>query len=69
MYDDRVVVMNEATKVSVECDVMDFNEKKKLIAVVNQVKISMYYENRTKKYIGTMAGMDFISDGPKELGV
>ena len=69
MYDDKVIVVSEATNISVECDVMEFSHRKRLIAVVNRIKITMYYESQTKKYIGTAAGLNFMSDGPKEHGV
>ncbi len=48
----------------VEAEVHEFKEKQKLVVVLNKsVKLPMVWNG--KVYEGKMAGLDFISDGPK----
>lgn len=52
-----------STKV-VEAEVHEFKEKERLIVVLNKsVKLSMKWNGRM--YEGAMAGLDFLSEGPK----
>jgi hypothetical protein len=71
--------MNEtyATECQVECvengnkldaAVDRFQKGKYLSVYMNTVKVNLQYDIRTKTYIGAMAGLEFISIGPKLLG-
>jgi hypothetical protein len=47
---------------------MDFKPQRMLTVTLNRsVKVSLNYLERTKIYVGTMAGVEFTSDGPKEV--
>jgi hypothetical protein len=62
--DSKCLIENEKTHKIVEAEVHEFKERERLVAVVNRsVKVSMVWNG--KFYEGKMAGMDFISDGPK----
>jgi hypothetical protein len=63
-HSDKCVVTQDATGKSVEAEVMAFNEGRNLTVVMNKsVKMLMTWNGRV--YEGRMAGMDFISNGPK----
>jgi hypothetical protein len=63
-YDSKCIVTQDTTGKSVEADVMAFNEGRNLTVVMNKsVKLLMNWNGRV--YEGRMAGMDFVSNGPK----
>ena len=63
-YDQTCDVVQESTKRIVKAEVMAFNEGRNLTVVMNKsVKLLMSWNG--KVYEGRMAGMDFISNGPK----
>ena len=63
-YDSQCAVRNVNSGKSVDAEIMDFNEKRNLTVVMNKsVKLLMNWNGRA--YEGRMAGMDFISNGPK----
>ena len=63
-YDSTCKVINEKTKAAVDAEIMAFNEGRNLTVVLNRsVKLLMNWNGRV--YEGRIAGMDFISDGPK----
>ena len=63
-YDSQCSVKNVNSGKSVDAEIMDFNEKRNLTVVMNKsVKLLMNWNGRA--YEGRMAGMDFISNGPK----
>jgi len=63
-YDETCDVIQESTKRIVKAEVMAFNEGRNLTVVMNKsVKLLMSWNG--KVYEGRMAGMDFISNGPK----
>lgn len=63
-YDSHCDVTQENTGKSVRAEVMAFNEGRNLTVVMNKsVKLLMNWNGRV--YEGRMAGMDFISHGPK----
>jgi len=63
-HSETCTVIQEATKRQVEATVMAFNEGRNLTVVMNKsVKLLMNWNGRV--YEGRMAGMDFISNGPK----
>lgn len=61
---DTCTVKQAASGKIVEAVVHEFKEQNKLIVVLNKsVKLNMTWNGRV--YEGKMAGMDFVSDGPK----
>ncbi len=62
--DTKCQVKQANTSKLVEAEVHEFKEKSKLVVVLNKsVKLNMVWNG--KVYEGKMAGLDFISDGPK----
>ena len=63
-YDETCDVTQESTKRTVKAEVMAFNEGRNLTVVMNKsVKLLMNWNGRV--YEGRMAGMDFVSNGPR----
>jgi hypothetical protein len=63
-HGDKCIVKQEKSNKEVEAEVFHFNEKKTLTVVLNKsVKMTMTWNG--KIYEGRMAGLDFVSDGPK----
>lgn len=63
-YDSHCDVKQESTGKLVKAEVMSFTEGRSLSVVLNKsVKLTMTWNG--KVYEGRMAGMDFISNGPK----
>lgn len=63
-YENTCEVIQENSGKRVQAEVMAFNEGRNLTVVMNKsVKLLMTWNGRV--YEGRMAGMDFISNGPK----
>lgn len=63
-YDSHCDVKQEGSGKVVKAEVMSFTEGRSLSVVLNKsVKLVMTWNGRV--YEGRMAGMDFISNGPK----
>ena len=63
-YDSHCEVIQESTGKRVRAEVMAFNEGRNLTVVLNKsVKLLMSWNGRV--YEGRMAGLDFVSNGPK----
>lgn len=63
-HSDKCIVTQEGSGKSVEAEIMAFNEGRNLTVVMNKsVKLLMNWNGRV--YEGRMAGLDFISNGPK----
>lgn len=63
-YDATCDVTQESTNRTVKAEVMNFNEGRNLTVVMNKsVKLLMNWNGRV--YEGRMAGMDFVSNGPR----
>ena len=63
-FENTCAVKNVNSSKIVEAEVMNFNEGRNLTVVMNKsVKLLMNWNGRV--YEGRMAGMDFVSDGPK----
>jgi hypothetical protein len=63
-YDSTCEVTQENTGKRVQAEVQSFNEGRNLTVVLNKsVKLLMNWNGRV--YEGRMAGLDFISNGPK----
>jgi hypothetical protein len=62
--DTKCQVKQANTSKLVEAEVHEFKDKDKLVVVLNKsVKLNMIWNG--KLYEGKMAGLDFVSDGPK----
>ena len=62
--DTKCTVKQANSGKTVEGEVHEFKEKSKLVVVLNKsVKLNMVWNG--KLYEGKMAGIDFVSDGPK----
>ncbi len=63
-HENQCDIIQENSSKSVKAEIMEFKEQEKLIVVLNKsVKLSMKWNGQV--YEGKMAGMDFISTGPK----
>jgi len=63
-YDATCEVRQESSGRIAQAEVMAFNEGRNLTVVMNKsVKLLMNWNGRV--YEGRMAGMDFVSNGPK----
>ena len=62
IVDNKAMITNTKSDVSVEVEVDNFREGQRFDAFVATNKISMNWNG--KIYVGNMAGMEFISEGP-----
>lgn len=63
-YESTCKVVNEKTGASVDAEVVSFNEGKSLNVVLNRsIKLQLNWNGQI--YEGRVAGMDFVSKGPK----
>lgn len=63
-YDSHCEVKQDNSGKIVQAEVMAFNEGRNLTVIMNKsVKLLMNWNGRV--YEGRMAGMDFVSNGPK----
>lgn len=63
-YENTCTVKNANSGKSLEAEVMSFNEGRNLTVVANKaIKLLMTWNGR--QYEGRMAGIDFVSEGPK----
>lgn len=68
MYDDICKILCLDTNISTTGEILDFKPEKKLIVSINRtIRMDLEYNTRKKKYIGKAAGMEFVTDGPKQL--
>ena len=62
--DSKCQVKQANSSKLVEAEVHEFKDKNRLVVVLNKsVKLNMIWNG--KVYEGKMAGIDFVSDGPK----
>ena len=52
----------------IEGEVDKFQKERYLSVYMNTVKVNLQYDKRSDSYIGAMGGLEFISNGPKQLG-
>lgn len=63
-YETTCEVRQDPSGKKAVAEIMDFNEGRNLTVVMNKsVKLLMTWNGR--QYEGRMAGMDFVSNGPK----
>jgi len=66
MHSDKCTVKAVASGREIPADVIAFHDKRNLTVAVNKsVKLLLNWNGR--KYEGRAAGLDFESDGPKEI--
>tara|TARA_B100000401_G_C52384417_1_gene521149 strand:+ start:362 stop:586 length:225 start_codon:yes stop_codon:yes gene_type:complete len=53
---------------TVEAEVGSFQPEKYLQVFMNTVKVNLQYQPAHKVYVGNMAGMEFVTSGPKLVG-
>ena len=46
----------------------DFKPESFLTVYMNTVKVNLQYDTKHKIYVGSMAGLEFITEGPKLVG-
>ena len=67
-YQDVCKLKNTNNGVEVTAEILDFKPQRSLTVTLNRaVKVSLNYLERTKIYVGTMAGVEFTSTGPNEV--
>jgi len=65
-YDDHCEVYNFDSGKTVTADVLNFQPERSLTVSINKsIKVILKYQQRGHKYIGSAAGFEFWSDGPK----
>ena len=53
---------------SIMVDVDNFQPGRYLSVVMNTVKVNLQYQDKHDRYVGSMGGLEFISNGPKTIG-
>lgn len=67
-FDDKVVVESINTGKTIDADVLSFKENSFLSVVIQKtVKLHMQYNESKKLYIGSMSGMEFVTQGPEKF--
>ena len=67
-YADTCDIHNTDRDVTVVGEILDFRPDNRLVVSLGRsVKVSLEYDSYHKIYVGSMAGMEFTSKGPKEL--
>ena len=69
-YDKTCDVKSVDNGTTLTADVMEFMPENRLVVSLNKsVKVTMMYNKIKKKYVSSMAGLDFESNGPREYTV
>ena len=65
-FDDVCEVKNIKTGLTVTGEILTFREKEFITLTINRaVKLRLNWNERAKVYVGSMAGMEFESRGPR----
>lgn len=65
-YADTCEVYNFDSGKTVTADVLSFQPERSLTVSINRaIKVTLHYQERGKKYIGSASGFEFWSDGPE----
>lgn len=64
-HDDRCTITNVNNDTNVIADIMEYREGKYLTVVVMGAKIRLQWNEKHKKFMGSVAGMEFESLGPR----
>lgn len=67
-YEDTCDVKCNDNDMNVKAEVLDFKRGYMLTVSINrQIKLNLRYNTGTKMYVGSKAGMEFSSFGPKNI--
>jgi hypothetical protein len=67
-FDDVVIIECLDNGKKVEGEVMSFKEGNFLtVSIQRSFKLNMQYDSRKSLYIGTQAGLEFVTEGPKNF--
>ena len=65
-FGDTCEITNLKNGVSVTGEILSFREREFIVATIQRsAKVRLEWQEHTKAYIGTLAGIEFRSDGPK----
>lgn len=65
-YEDTCILESD-NGTEVQAEILNFTPKKYLSVTVNRaVKVNLHYVENRGVYLGKMAGMEIISEGPEE---
>lgn len=65
VYDDHCKIYNTDHEKTADVEILDFSPGKRLVVSVERsVKLKLSYDERHHIYVGSMAGMEFTSEGP-----
>lgn len=67
-YEDTCVLENTDRERTFEADVVHFNFQKNLACVIEGgVEIRLQYDSKHDQYVGSLAGFEFVTKGPKGI--
>lgn len=67
-YEETCVLENTDRGRKFEADVVNFNPQKNIACVIEGgVEIRLQYDNKHDQYVGSMAGFEFTTRGPKGI--
>ena len=67
-YADTCEIHNTDSDKIMTVEILDFRPGKNLVVSVQRsVKVTLSYDEFHKVYVGSMAGMEFTSEGPQEF--
>jgi hypothetical protein len=65
-FEDTCQITGIENDVSVLGEILKFREKDVIIATINRsAKVTLKWQGHAELYIGSMAGVEFSSEGPK----
>jgi len=66
-YDDTCILHNVDKGQDIEAEILEFRPLVSLsVSIQRKIKLTLSYVTNKKMYVGSMAGLEFISKGPKE---
>jgi hypothetical protein len=66
-YEDVCVLHNTDRGENIEAEILEFKPGTFLsVSIQRKIKLRMTYNTHTKVYVGSMAGYEFTTPGPKE---
>lgn len=69
-YEDTCVLHNTDRNENIEAEVLEYRPGTLLsVSIRRQIKMTLLYNQRGKVYVGSMAGYEFTTPGPKERTV
>lgn len=66
-FDEKCTIYCTDNKKTMEVDILDFKPKQFLSVSVNKsVRVNLKYMDKQELYVGSMAGLEFTTKGPKQ---